>query len=101
MCHTDSGRRALSFGLVCPASLFFIMTHMYRFVLVMLLISTCGNATIERNLPKNCCEVPVVGCHFSGLASGWLASLAVSSGLNYSCWFVPGVCLPRGLVCSC
>jgi hypothetical protein len=43
-------------------------------------------------------------------------SLAVSSGLNYSCWFVlddcllkaldcscwfvSGVCLPRGLLCS-
>lgn len=41
------------------------------------------------------CVVPRVVCHFCGLASGWLLSLVVSSGLNYSCCFIPGVCLPR------
>jgi len=30
-------------------------------------------------------EVPAVACRFSGLSSGRLESLVVSSGLNYSC----------------
>ena len=44
--------------------------------------------------PRTAREVPVA-------ALGRLVSLVVSSGLNYSCWFVPGVCLPRGPVGSC
>jgi hypothetical protein len=30
-------------------------------------------------------EISVTACHFSSLASGQLASLVVSSELNYSC----------------
>lgn len=36
-------------------------------------------------------------CCFHSLTSGQLLSLAVSSGLNYSCWFMSVVCLLRGL----
>jgi len=67
--------------------------------------------------PRMSHEVPLAACDFCDLALGQLVSLVVSSGLNYSCWFmasvsllkglgcscwfVPGVCLPSGLVCSC
>jgi hypothetical protein len=51
--------------------------------------------------PRTASEVSAAAFLFSGLASDQLASLVVSSGLNYSCWFVPGVCLPRGLDSGC
>jgi hypothetical protein len=52
---TDSGRRALSFGLVCSASLLFFGNNTHVLVhLTQLLSLTCGNTAIERNLPKNC-----------------------------------------------
>jgi hypothetical protein len=34
-------------------------------------------------------------------ASGRLETLVISSGLNYSFWFMCGVYLPRRLSCSC
>ena len=49
---TDSGRWALSIGLVCSTSLF--RHACIGSPYIALLSSTCGNAAIERNLPKNC-----------------------------------------------
>ena len=49
---TDSGRQALSIGLVY--SYFLIMTSLYWFAHTALLSSTCSNAAIKRNSPKNC-----------------------------------------------
>jgi hypothetical protein len=79
---TNSGRQALSIGLVCSASVFFAKdthththTHTYWFALW----------DIERNSPTHCSWGSWAACHFSGLASGRLESLVVSSGLNYSC----------------
>ena len=95
----DRGRGALatSSSLACsPYSL--LTTLMYWFVL-----HSVVEPNIERNSPKENLtrEVPVAACRFCSLPLGWVASLVYSSGLNYSCWFLPGVCLPRGLVCSC
>jgi hypothetical protein len=39
----------------------------------------------EETGPRSAPEVPAAACSFCGLTSGRLASLAVSSGLNYSC----------------
>jgi hypothetical protein len=58
--------------------------------------SSCDNSDIERNSPENCL---FAACSFCGLILGWLASLAVSSGLNYK--QLPGVCLLKGLLHSC
>jgi hypothetical protein len=55
---------------------------------------------IERHSPRTVDEVAVVACQSFGLSLGWLVRLVGFSGLNYS-WFVSGVCLPKGLVCSC
>jgi len=35
--------------------------------------------------PRAAYEVPMVACDFCNLTAGWMASFAVSSGLNYSC----------------
>jgi|UPI0000F4EE64 hypothetical protein len=40
-------------------------------------------------------EVPELACCFCCLASGQLVNLSVSSELNYSSWFVPGICLQK------
>ena len=50
---TDSGRQALSIGLVCSTLLFFdngthVLVHLTQ------LSSTCGTTAIERNSSKNC-----------------------------------------------
>jgi hypothetical protein len=68
---------------------------------IALLSSTCGIAIAKKNSPKKLLRFLWQCCHFSSLASGRLVSLVVSSGLNYSFWFLCGVCFPRGLVCSC
>jgi hypothetical protein len=52
---------------------------------------------LRETCPRTAFEVPTAACLFYC----WLVSLVVLSGLNYSCWFVPGVCLPRGLDSSC
>ena len=59
-----------------------LKTCMYWFSLFS---STCDNTTTERNLPKSCSRGSCGSCCFRGLTSGQQASLAVSSGLNYSC----------------
>jgi hypothetical protein len=43
--------------------------------------------TTKKPLPRTASEVPAEACHFIG----------ISSGLNYSCWFMCGVCMPRSL----
>ena len=84
----DSGRWARSLGLVCSALLFFSKdTH----VLVCLTLHCWATFVVipERNSTKK----------FSWGSGGFLLLLReslVSSGLNYSCWFICGVCLPRG-----
>lgn len=73
-------------ALVCSASLFFandihVLVHLTYLCWVQLVV------TPTLLLPS--------------IASRQLVSLAISSELNYSCWFLPGVYLPRGLDCSC
>ena len=52
---TDSGRPALSMGLICSASLFFANnTRVFGLPYIALLNSICGNDTIEGKSPKNC-----------------------------------------------
>ena len=53
---TDSGRWALSFGLVCSALPFFAKgTHAcIGSPYIALLSSTCYNTAVERDTPKNC-----------------------------------------------
>ena len=55
---------------------------------------------------KRCCikelnEVSAAVFHFSGLASGRLASLRVPSALDSGCRVVCAICLPSGLDSSC
>lgn len=52
-------------------------------------------------LPRTAHEIPVDACCFLCIISGCWQALWVSSGLNYSCWFMPGVHLQKGLDCSC
>lgn len=103
---TDSGRRALSFGLVCPASLFFTY--------IALLSSTCDDDAIERKLSQELL-LRVLQQPADSTASPQaidepgdffrielqLSGVCLLKGLDWSCRFVPGVCLPTGLVCSC
>ena len=78
---TDSGRQAVSFGLVFSLSHSLLKMHMYWFILY----------SVERNSRKICSQGYSAPCNISILASGCLAILMVSSGLNYSflvsaCW---------------
>lgn len=50
---------------------------------------------LRETRPRTACEVPVAAFGFHSLGSGQLVSLGVSSGLTYSCWVVPGVCLRK------
>jgi hypothetical protein len=87
---TDSERGALSIGLV----FFFFFLPCYSSL----------QLPLREALSRTAREVPSAVWCFHGLTSGWLANLTVPSGLNCSCcscWFADGVCLPRGLVCSC
>lgn len=79
---TDSGRGALSLGLVCSASLFFAKDTN---VLVQLVIMP----PLRETCPRTAREVTGAACHFSSLASGQLARMVVSSGLNYNCSCLP------------
>ena len=75
----DSGNQAL---------LRLVPLHCYHTCIgspyIVLLSFACGDV-IERNSPKNFSRG-------SPTVLGWLVSLEVSSGLNYSCWFVLRVC---------
>lgn len=51
--------------------------------------------------PSTAREAPVAPCHSCDLASGWLVSLGVPSGLSYGCWFIPGICVLGRLIWSC
>ena len=84
------------FGLLHPA----ILCRRYPWISLPFLSSTCGNAATEKKTQWRMADVPVAACCFHGLASGWLVSPVVSSGLNYSCWFLCGICLLRELDCS-
>ena len=79
---TDSGRGALSLGLVCSASLFFAKDTN---VLVQLVIMP----PLRETCPRTAREVTGAACSFSSLASGQLARMVVSSGLNYNCSCLP------------
>lgn len=100
---TDSWRGALSIGVFVPPHYSCLLTvYLYWLTLHSIVkLSLCQwPLTIERNSPKNSWS----SCGFSLLLQpplGPVANLAVSSELNYSCWFICAVCLPRGLTCSC
>ena len=79
-----------------------LTTCTYWFDLHSLLSSTSGNAAIVRSSPKNCMRfLQLLATSAVSLPWGPLSSLVVSVGLNYNCWFVPGVCLLKRLDCSC
>jgi hypothetical protein len=83
---TDSGIWALSFGLVCSISLLLmkdmpISVHLTWHYWAQLVISPTLRETHPRTAPEVCVEA----CCFCSLLLGWLASLPVSSVLNYSC----------------
>jgi len=82
--------------------------------LTVLLSSLCHMATIERNSPKNCswgsCGsllMPQPCLRPADEPGGFfrielqLPGVCLLKGLDCSCWFMSGVCLPRGPVCSC
>jgi hypothetical protein len=56
---------------------------------------------LRDSCPRTACEVPAAAWCLCSLTLGWLVSMEISSGLNYSCWFMPGVCLLWGLDCNC
>jgi hypothetical protein len=97
----QTGRCALSIGLVCSTSLLFtnnlhVLVDLTQHCWVPLV-----TPSLRETRPRIAHEVPVSACRFCSLVSGQLESLAVSLGLKYSCCFVPGICLPRGLNSSC
>lgn len=68
------------FGLLCLAILC-CMTRMYWFALHRTVELNYDNSIETRQRTPH--QVPVTACCFCGLISVWLASLAVSLGLNY------------------
>ena len=85
---TDGG--SCNIGLFCSTLIFFANgTH-----LLFCLTLQCGDA--RERLDK---ELLVRFLWLLATALGQLVSHAVSPGLNCSCWFVCGVCQPRGLNC--
>jgi hypothetical protein len=68
---------------------------------ITLLSSTCSTDIEREAHPRTVCEVLPVAWRIFVLTSGQLASFAVSSKLNYSCWFMLGVCLTIGPDCNC
>ena len=88
---TDSGRLALSLGLVCPLLYYSLKTGTFWFALYKHCWPQLVISQSLKDSPKKCLW------SFCGLASGLLDISALFSGLNNSCWFVPGVYLPRGL----
>jgi hypothetical protein len=75
-----------------------LTTGMYWFALHAVL--DVVTVSLREAHPRTACEVPAAVYCFCSLASGWLVSLMVHSGLNYGCWSVPGVDWLKGLVCS-
>ena len=93
---TETGRQALSRGLVCSALLFF---DNYMHVSVRLTWCCWGQLVVQplrEVCPRSAHEVPETAWHFLSLTLGMLLSLL--SGLDRSCWFVPGVSLMIGLM---
>lgn len=100
--------------MICSASLFFPKD---RHVLVCLTKCCWAQRVLTWILreicPRTAREGPATACCPHGLTSGWLVAgsvfrielqlsgLHLLKGLDWGCWFVPGACLPRGLVCSC
>jgi hypothetical protein len=85
-------------GLLCLAILYY--QHAWNGLpYIAWLSSTCGNTDIERNSPKNylwgsCSSLLLLQPHLR--LDGKL-----SSRLNFSCWFILGFCLWKGLDYSC
>jgi len=82
---TGTGR-VLSIDLVCSALIFFTKdTH----ALVRFTLRCCAQRLVilplRETRPRTAHEVLARAWRFSGLTSGWLVNLAVSSGLNYLC----------------
>ena len=105
---TESRRWALNFDVVCSALVFFTKD---MHVLVRLIHHCWAQLVITQPLRETClrtaCEVPEAAFCFCSLIPGQVVRLLVSSGLtnrclmsdvsllkglDYSCWFVYGVC---------
>ena len=65
---------------------------------IALLSSPCCSAAIERNLPKNCSWV---SCGSLPLPQSLLRPASEPGGFFTIELQLPGICLPRGLVCGC
>lgn len=99
---TDSGRQPRALVWFAPPHYSSLMMLHVLVRLTASLNSTCGSSAIERSWPTHC-EIPRSACHFTSSRPPLRlvgVSLAGPSGLNYSCWFLPGVGLSKGLVCS-
>jgi hypothetical protein len=84
--HTYGGRQALSIGLVCSPLLFFAKnTHACVWLTKHCWAQLVITPPLRETCPRIACEGLMAACCFCGIASGWLVSLAVSSGMNYSC----------------
>jgi hypothetical protein len=91
------------FGLLCFAILCLQHTCIGS-PYIILSSSIYGNAAIDRNSPKICLWGRFLWQLAALVASpqaSWWDQLVDSLGMNYSCWFMCGVCLLRELDWSC